>query len=304
MIDFQKMDLTRRQDYQQMLDRYGQDRGCEYSFANLVLWGRQRVATVGSHMVFFSQFEKRSVYPYPLGSGDIRPALEAVIADARERGILCRLSGLSAAHCVELEELYPGQFRFYPDRDSCDYVYSIEDLAMLKGRKFQKKRNHLNKFRENHPDCQVVELTSDNLDLARELADDWYAHRLAQDPQGDYHLEQRALRRAFTCWDALGLEGIALMDHGCCIAFTMASPLSGDTFDVHFEKAREDIDGAYNAINQAFAAHLQQKYPTLRYLNREDDMGIPGLRQAKLSYNPDHLVVKFWARLWEEDDAD
>jgi len=304
MIDFQKMDLDRREDYYRFVTRYGAERGCEYAFTNLVLWGRQRVARVGEHIVFFSQFEKRTVYPYPLGHGDVRPALEAIIADARERGILCRLSGMSPAHCMELEELYPGKFRFYPDRDSCDYVYKVEDLAGLKGRKFQKKRNHLNKFRENHPNCRVVELRLENLDLARELADDWYAHRLALDPQGDYHLEQRALRRAFKRWEALAMEGVALMEDGVCIAFTMGSPLAGNTFDIHFEKAREDVDGAYNAINQAFAAHLQAKYPTLQYLNREDDMGIPGLRQAKLSYNPDHLVVKFWARLWEDDDED
>ena len=60
--------------------------------------------------------------------------------------------------------------------------------------------------------------------------------------------------------------------------------------------------GAYAAINQAFASYLQNKYPNLVYLNREDDMGIAGLRQAKLSYHPDHLVEKYWARLWEDDD--
>ena len=71
---------------------------------------------------------------------------------------------------------------------------------------------------------------------------------------------------------------------------------------MHFEKALEEIDGAYAAINQAFAAHLHGKYPALRWLNREDDLGLPGLRKAKLSYCPDHLVVKFWADLWEEED--
>lgn len=304
MIEFQKMDPARRDEYQTLLNRWGHQRGCEFSFANLVMWGRQRVAQIGDHLVFFSQFEKRSVYPYPLGAGDLRPALEAVIADAQDRGILCRLSGLSDRDCMHLEELYPGQFRFHPDRNSCDYVYKIEDLATLKGRKFQKKRNHLNKFRENHPNCFAVELTAANLDLARELADDWYAHRLALDPQGDYHMEQKALRRAFRHWDALALEGIALLEEDRCIAFSIGSPLQEDTFDIHFEKAREDLDGSYNAINQAFSTHLQAKYPQLQYLNREDDLGIPGLRQAKLSYNPDHLVVKFWAELWEADDAD
>ena len=85
---------------------------------------------------------------------------------------------------------------------------------------------------------------------------------------------------------------------------TIGSLLTADTFDIHFEKALEDVDGAYNAINQAFAAYLREKHQELRFLNREDDMGLPGLRKAKMSYNPHHLVVKFWARLWEDDDED
>ena len=72
--------------------------------------------------------------------------------------------------------------------------------------------------------------------------------------------------------------------------------------DIHFEKALSAYPGAYAAINQAFASYLQNKYPALAYLDREDDMGIPGLRRAKLSYHPDHLVENYWARLWEDDD--
>ena len=94
----------------------------------------------------------------------------------------------------------------------------------------------------------------------------------------------------------------AVMMDGKCIAMTLGSRLSADTFDIHFEKALDE--SAYVAINQAFAAYLQEKYPNLRYLDREDDMGIPGLRKAKLSYQPDHLLIKFWARLWEDSDED
>lgn len=83
---------------------------------------------------------------------------------------------------------------------------------------------------------------------------------------------------------------------------TMGSRLGPDTFDIHFEKAREDVDGAYAAVNCEFARHLRAKYPELRYLNREDDLGLEGLRKAKLSYNPHHMVEKFWAYL--EDAAD
>lgn len=303
MIDFQKFDLSNKAEYIRRL-RSGGDRGCEYSLANLNLWGRQKCALLEDYLVLFSQFERRSVYPFPVGKGDIRPILDAIIHDARERGIVCRLTGLTARDTMTLEELYPGQFRFHPDRDSCDYVYRIEDLAELKGRKFQKKRNHLNRFKEAHPDCKAIPITPEKLPAVQEMIAQWYEKRLAADPHDDYHLEKHALRRAFSNMDMLDLEGLVLEEDGKILAMTIGSPLSEDTFDIHFEKALEDVDGAYPAINQAFAAHLRNKYPNLRYLNREDDMGLPGLRKAKLSYNPDHLVVKFWARLWEDDDED
>lgn len=298
MIDFQKMDLSQKEKYDQFLMNCG-ERGCEYSFANLNLWGRQRAAFVGGYLVLFSQFERRSVYPFPIGKGDMKPVLDAIIHDAHARGIVCRISGLTAQDCMLLDELYPGQFRLHPDRNGCDYVYDIHDLAELKGRKFQKKRNHLNKFRENHPDCHAVPITDDNLPAAQALVQQWYAQHAGND---DYHLEQQALRRAFANMEALGLEGLLLVENGTPFAMTMGSRLSETTFDIHFEKALDEVDGAYPAINQAFAAHLRNKYPELKYLNREDDMGLPGLRKAKLSYNPHHLVNKFWARLWEEDD--
>ena len=78
--------------------------------------------------------------------------------------------------------------------------------------------------------------------------------------------------------------------------------MSEDTYDIHFEKARENVDGAYTAINQQFASYLREKHPEIRYLDREDDMGLDGLRKAKLSYCPVRLIEKYWARLWENDD--
>ena len=298
MLDFQRFDLTKKEEYDKYLQCCG-ERGCEYSFANLNLWGRQRCAFFGGYLVLFSQFERRSVYPFPVGKGDIRPVLDAIIQDARARGIVCRLTGLTAEDCMTLDELYPGQFQIHPDRNGCDYIYAIDDLADLKGRKFQKKRNHLNKFREAHPDHRFEPITAENLPQVQEMVAQWYESRGETD---EYHLEMVALKRAFANMETLGLEGLVLTENGQVLAMTMGSRLSETTFDIHFEKALEEVDGAYPAINQAFAAYLREKYPELKYLDREDDMGLPGLRKAKLSYNPHHLVTKFWARLWEEDD--
>ena len=301
MIPYQRLDLNKKAQYDQYLQSCGH-RGCEYSFTNLFLWGRQKAAFVDGYLTLFSQFDRRSVYPFPVGQGDIRPVLDAIIHDAQARGIPCYLSTMTKADCEILETLYPGAFRFHSDRDSFDYVYAIDDLADLKGRKFQKKRNHMNRFDQAHPDCRALPLDKHTRVAAFCLLQQWYRTRQENDPHSDFHLEKLALERAFAFQEQLQLEGMVLVENGEAIAFTMGSRLNGDTFDIHFEKAREDIDGAYGAINRAFARHLREKYPEIRWLNREDDLGIEGLRKAKLSYNPDHLIEKYWARLWEAED--
>ena len=300
MILFQRLQLARREEYDQYLHKA--DRGCGYSFVNLYIWGRQRAAFTGGFWTFFSQFNRRSVYPFPVGQGDVQPVLDAIIEDARQRGIPCCITGMNREDCLLLEKLYPGRFRIYNDRDGYDYVYAIDDLADLKGRKFQRKRNHVNRFFDRHPHCRPEALTPANLEQVQDMATAWYLHRQARDPDGDYHLEQLALMRALADPAKLGMDGLVLLEGERILAFSLASRLSPDTMDIHFEKARDDVDGAYAAINQAFAKYLREKYPEIRYLNREDDMGLEGLRKAKLSYNPAFLVEKYWARLWEEED--
>lgn len=300
MINFQKIDPSLREEFAKYL--LPLNKGCAYSFTNLYLWGRQHVAFIGGHLVLFSQFDRRAVYPFPTGEGEILPVLDAIIHDARARGIPCCFTGLNEADKATLEHYYPGKFRFHCDRDSFDYVYQIDDLADLKGRKYQKKRNHIHRFQSLFPDWQVEPLATGNMEAVRQMAAEWYQARQLSDPMGNYALEKVALERAFAQYNALDLEGLVLTAGGQVLAFSIASRLSKDTMDIHFEKAREDADGAYPAINQAFARYLREKYPAVCYLDREEDMGIEGLRKAKLSYYPHHMVEKYWARLWEESD--
>lgn len=298
MIDFQRLTPERKDDYQSVLFA-GSERGCEYSFANLLLWGHQKVAFLQNCVVFFSHFQGRSVYPYPIGTGSKKAAVEAILQDAQLRGIPCRITGITAPDKQELEQLFPGTFLFCPNRDSFDYVYDINDLADLKGRKFQSKRNHFNRFCTDHPDHQVVAMTADNLPLVREFVDAWFARRQEADPQGDFFLEKLAISRVISHWQAMDMEGLILMDQDAVLAVTIGSRQSPNTFDIHFEKAREDVPGAYNAINCHFARYLRLKHPEVAFLNREDDMGLEGLRNAKLSYRPHHLVEKYWAYVQE-----
>ena len=299
MISFHRASIEDKALYENYL-LSAPERGCEYSFANHYLWGRQEMAFLRGCVAYFSHFYGRTVYPYPIGDGDKRAVLEAIIADSRERGIPCRISGITEADREELERWFPGKFRIRPARDFFDYVYSIDALADLKGKKLQKKRNHFNRFRANHPDYRVEPITRENIPLAQNMVNSWYQARQKSDPDGDYLLESLAIAKAFRHFEELGMEGLLLLDGDEVLAMTMGSRLSRDTFDIHFEKAREDADGAYPAINCEFARYLRLKYPDVKFLNREDDMGLEGLRKAKLSYYPDHMVEKYKALLGED----
>lgn len=300
MIDFRRITLEDKPLYDAALASEG-ERGCEFSFANLYLWGRQSIALVDESILIFSQFDRRSIYPYPLGRHDVHSAFDAIIADSRERGIACRISGITEAAKETLERFYPGRFRYHCDDGSFDYVYSIDDLADLPGKRFDGKRNHLRRFRDAFPDCATVPITDENTSEALAFLDEWYEERLSKNPDSDFHMERAALTKALRDREALQLIGLMLKGGDRVLALTMASRLTEDTLDVHFEKARTDVQGAYAAINCAFARYVRETRPEIRFLNREEDMGLEGLRRAKRSYHPRHMIKKYWACLLEEE---
>lgn len=299
MINFHRAVLADKARYDDYLLR-SPERGCEYSFANIYMWGRQEIAFTHDCVAFFSHFYGKTLYPYPIGTGDKRAVIAELLQDASDRGIPCRLTGMTNADREELEGWFPGKFSFRSARDSYDYVYTTDALADLRGRKLQKKRNHFNRFQANHPDYRIEPLDCHTMALAQQMVNDWYASRRQSDPHGDYLLERLALDKAFRHYGSLEMEGIALLDGDEILAVTMGSRMAEDTFDIHFEKAREDIDGAYTAVNCEFARFLRLKYPEVKFLNREDDLGLEGLRKAKLSYHPDHLLEKHWACVTED----
>lgn len=299
MIAYHRITLEDKDTYEKYL-LTAPERGCEYSFANLFSWGRQEIAFLHGCASLFSHFYGRTVYPFPIGDGDKRAVLEEIIADSRERGIPCRITGMTQADKEDLERWFPGKFSVRAARDGFDYVYAIDALADLRGKKLQKKRNHFNRFQASRPDYRVEPIGCENIDRVREMVGQWYEARQKTDPDGDYLLESLAMEKVFSHYAALGMEGLILLDGEEILAMTIGSKNSEITFDIHFEKARETADGAYPAINCEFARFLRLKYPEVRYLNREEDMGLEGLRKAKLSYYPDHMVEKYKALLKED----
>lgn len=275
-------------------------RGSECSFVNMYLWGRGygEIARLDGFVVQFIKYGGVKYYAYPAGDGDLRAALEALAEDARSYGHPMRLLGVTEERRAELETAWPGAFLYEENRDAADYLYEIDRLADLGGKKLQSKRNHCNRFEQNHPGWTVEPITPDNLGQCRDMADVWFAQYDGESSEAhDFQIEKIALGRAFDDFEGLGFEGLILKDGGEVLAFTMGNRIQPDTFDVNFEKAYAGVQGAYPVVNREFARAIRARYPEVKYLNREDDMGLPGLRKAKESYHPDILLTKAVAAL-------
>lgn len=273
-------------------------RNCDLSFSNLCSWRflyRTKFAVQDGFLLLKFRMEGKPVYMMPVGAGDLRKALDVLAADAREESVPLCLAGVCQEACGELEAAMPGRFLFTADRNYADYVYLRNDLATLAGKKLQAKRNHVNRFKKN---CryEYAPITPDRIDECIRLEAEWCKTNGCGEREGTGN-ERRALLYALRHFDALGLTGGILHADGKVAAFTFGMPINQDTFGVHVEKADTAIDGAYAMINHEFARRIPEQYT---YINREEDLGIEGLRKAKLSYRPAFLLEKYTACLKEQ----
>lgn len=294
MLDFQTVTLSDRGRLDAILHDLP-DPGCECTFANLYLWGPQKAAVEDGFVYILTKHAGADSYFLPAGQGDLRAAVKRLAQDAKKRGIPLSMYAVTDRTRALLEAAFPDTFCFYEVRSGFDYIYDIDRLAELKGKKLQAKRNHIHRFENACPEARVLTVDAGLLPRCREMVEKWYQKHAEQFCGDSFSAEKRALARLFANWDALGFEGLAVEAGGELIALTMGNRIREDVFDVNFEKAFTDVPGAYAFINRTFAAYLRDKYPDLKYLNREDDMGVEGLRKAKLSYYPDQLLKKYAA---------
>lgn len=195
---------------------------------------------------------------------------------------------------VEQLKAYPnGEFEFSTNRDDDDYVYNSVDLIKLSGRKFHSKKNHLNSFRKNYTEAKYLPINNEIITLCKITINGWYKKRLALTPDDPFiGAERDAIIEVFNNFDKLKLKGGAIFLVNKVMAFTFGEQLNEDTAVIHVEKADPDVNGAYTAINQAF---IENEWQDMTYINREEDMGIEGLRKAKESYRPVKMIKKFTA---------
>jgi hypothetical protein len=206
---------------------------------------------------------------------------------------------------VVVEKIFADELKKYPhakfnitaDRDNFDYVYLAQDLINLSGRKFHGKKNHLNAFRKEYPDAEYLPITEEIIPQCREQLNIWSeTHKRANPDDPFIGYEQAAIHEIFDHFDAFKLKGGAILLDDKVVAFTFGERLNSDTAVIHVEKADPSIRGIYVAINQGFVEH---EWSDVIYINREEDMGIAGLRKAKESYRPIKMIEKFNATLVE-----
>lgn len=271
-------------------------RGCERTFANVYLWARfynLGWAEIMGTAVFRMGEEGAYSYTYPIGSGDRKAVIELLREDSREKGYPFRLHAISEGEWQELDQYFPGVFQIEWPRDVEDYVYETEKLIQLSGKKYHSKKNHINQFKATYEDWSYERITDDNVEECFQMALGWRnANGCEDDPEKNQ--EMCVALNSLRLYKELGLIGGLLRVDGEVVAFTLGEPVCDDTFVVHIEKARAEVRGAYTMINQQFLEHEVSSYT---YVNREDDTGDEGLRQAKLSYKPIFMVEKGIATL-------
>ena len=272
-------------------------RSADFNFGNIYLWDPayfQELSSVDGRLLTRLKYEDLPFFAFPIGSGDVKPAVEAMEEYAARAGIQLRLRGVTDGHRELLEAAYPGRFEFEEDRDCFDYIYLAEKLASFSGKKLHGKRNFCNRFEKEHS-WEFRRLTRELFPTCMEMLGFW--QREFDEPPDGLEEEHGAIIRALMRWEALGLEGGVLFADGMCVGFTVGEKISSDTFDVHFEKAYASVPGAYPMVCREFTKQILADHPEIVYLNREDDMGHENLRSAKLEYRPEFLLRKYTARV-------
>ena len=319
-LAFHPLTLIDREAMQAVTLPFGR-RNCNYTFANLVgwqFWYYTEVCVLENTVVLRYTFDGQRAYMVCTSETLSLELIQELLDDSN--GDLT-LIGLEDSQVVQLSTLNSQlSTNIEPVRDQYDYIYRRTDLATLHGRHLDAKRNHIHRFRAEHPDFEYRPLTPEFFDECRRLTEIWQEEKDAiKREQSDACIdsaereqartefkggsdtisaEKQVMETIFSNWDALGMIGGSILVDGRMVAFTYGSAVTTDTFDVCVEKADRHVEGAFAIINQQFAEHLPEQYV---YLNREEDMGIPGLRQAKLSYHPEILLTYNAVHITEND---
>ncbi|MFC3848280.1 DUF2156 domain-containing protein [Helicobacter baculiformis] len=265
----------------------------DVNFTNLYLWQSARdirLALVCGCVVIRTQYPKQPpFYFYPIGAGDKKGAITELLAHTKAHHEVLEFRALQTEQRAQLESFLPHAFDIEPQRDRFDYIYHTAELIALQGKKFHKKKNHLNAFLKEYPHFTYEPISAHNRDQIVSALREWRA--LGQvDEALEY--EHQGILNALKVFEELQLQGGVIVVEGRIVGLSFGERISAQMAVIHIEKADPRVRGAYQMINQQLLAHAFKDCPLV---NREEDLGIEGLRQAKMGYNPAFLLEKFHA---------
>lgn len=274
---------------------------CEYCFNTLYMW--QHLYKTGYYIgdgfaVIVAEYEGNTFSILPLAKKEDMPRVIQFVVDyfeKEQKKIYFR--GITQEVVDFLKENYPGKFNYIEERDLFDYVYDGESMRELKGRKNVKKRNHINYFKKEYEGRYEYRLLDEkDFDACLELVQEWTSNK-EENNAVDEEMEEEliGIKKLFENYsvlkDKLKIAGIFI--DGKLEAFTMGEYINPNMALIHIEKANPVIRGLYPFINQQFLVH---EFSDAEFVNREEDLGIEGLRKAKLSYHPVRFVEKYTVR--------
>jgi len=265
------------------------NRLCEFNFLNLNTWTKEygfKYLFHEDNLVIYSS--KEDIIYMPLGKDinakELLEVSDIFLDDGKSGNMMFIFEDLVHKNLSFLEK----HFSLYPDRANFDYIYETRSLAELKGRKLHKKRNLISQFERKNPDYKVLKMTREHHEGCLSLCQTWCDLKSAV--REEYSVEMKAIKALFERFESLDGEGLCVIADDRIIAFSIFSRLSDDSFDVHFEKFDMNYKGAAQIINRETAKYLMDR---CKYINREQDMGISGLRKNKRSYKPAFLVKSY-----------
>ena len=234
--------------------------------------------------------ETRAMF-FPIGNGDLKTAFQSMENYMQSQSIAIQYYPLTPEQVILMEQLFPEQFDFFPVRERFEYIYLSERLATLRGRSLQSKRNNINYLSKNF-EWKYEKMDDLHIEDCQALEQAWNkAQEIA--PGSDLESESRVVMRCFKYYKELDIVGGVIRLNGAVSAFSFGCRLNSDTFLMLFEKAYPNIRGLYSAMDQQFVFHNAVPYT---YVNKEEDCGDLGLRNAKMQYHPDVLQKIYRAR--------
>ncbi|MBO5852877.1 MAG: DUF2156 domain-containing protein [Clostridia bacterium] len=237
--------------------------------------------------LFFKSKSEDGGYVFSLPYGDMDYGMNIIFDYCKENGIRPNIWTSKGKRLDTFLTKYPN-YDIIPERDNFDYIYKREDLANLTGKKYHSKRNHISAFSKKY-NWTYEALDQTNIDEFLAFSEKWYFDRADAFDEG-LAAEQKALKKILYSKEEIKFKGALIRVDGKIVAVTLGSPINSNVFDIHFEKADAEYQTAYAVINREFALRELGDY---EYINREDDLGIEGLRRAKLSYKPQILLEKY-----------